>query len=237
MEAKKRIECRRAATFGAILAGLFFWSFSTRGSDAESLVQLWLSRQTNIQTWAADFTQTRTLKSLTRPLVSTGEVWFAAPQNFRWEVGGKPPQTIALRNGDLMLVLYPRLKRAERYEFAQAQSAQWKDTLALLQTGFPRSKQEMETQFILASLQNTNQLQVLTLQPRSAAARKNIPSIKILLDPEEATLRGTELEFADGSTMRNTFTNIRTNVPLDPEFFATNIPPAYKITEPLRSPK
>lgn len=206
-----------------------------RASDADAAIQMWLAKQTNVQTWAADFTQTRTLKALTQPLISTGQVWFAAPQNFRWELGGKPPQTIALRNGDLMLVMYPRLKRAERYELAQVQSGQWKDTLALLQTGFPRSREDLEKQFNIAGVSTTNELKVLTLQPRSVAARKNIPAIKILLDLTNAALRGTELQFADGSTMRNVFKNVRTNVPLEGSLFATNLPSNYRVIEPLKA--
>src|ERR1043166_4110207 len=212
-----------------VLALFLFFAPLTRGSDADALIASWLARQTNVQTWAADFTQTRTLKALIHPLISTGQVWFAAPQNFRWQLGGNPPQTIALRNGDTMLVFYPRLKRAEKYDFSQVQSSQWKDTLALLQTGFPRSKEELDKQFTLGGLQSTNDLQILTLKPRSVAARKNIPLIKIILDANDSNLRGTELEFADGSTMRNLVANIRTNLITDTNLFATNTPSDYKI--------
>ena len=34
----------------------------------------WFAAQTNIQSWSADFTQTRTFKTLAQPLVSTGKV-------------------------------------------------------------------------------------------------------------------------------------------------------------------
>jgi outer membrane lipoprotein-sorting protein len=69
----------------------------------------WFAAQTNLQSWAADFTQTRSLKVLAQPLVSTGKVW-VAPSRFRWELG-QPAQTIALRQPDQMFIIYPRLKR------------------------------------------------------------------------------------------------------------------------------
>src|SRR5437016_3705983 len=56
-------------------------------------VASWLAAQTNVQSWSANFVQTRSLKSLTQPLTATGHVWFAAPSRFRWELGN-PAQTI-----------------------------------------------------------------------------------------------------------------------------------------------
>src|ERR1051326_8023373 len=47
----------------------------------------WLAAQAHIQRWSADFTQTRTLKSLAQPLTASGHVWFEAPNRFRWELG------------------------------------------------------------------------------------------------------------------------------------------------------
>src|SRR5438128_2520153 len=79
--------------------GLLFlvsaWAHSLSAAPASPLTQ-WLNAQTNIQTWEAEVTQTRTLKTLAQPLVSYGHVWFAAPNRFRWEIGN-PAQTIAVR--------------------------------------------------------------------------------------------------------------------------------------------
>ena len=90
-------------------------------TDASSALNAWLNAQTNIQTWSAEVIQTRALKSLTQPLIAKGRVWFAAPNRFRWELGD-PPQTIAVRQPEQMLVIYPRLKRAEKYSLAGNQN-------------------------------------------------------------------------------------------------------------------
>src|SRR5881296_2017055 len=63
--------------------------------DIPAVVTAWLQAQTNIQTWSADVKQIRSLKTLLQPLTATGHVWFAAPNQFRWEIG-QPPQTIAV---------------------------------------------------------------------------------------------------------------------------------------------
>src|SRR5256885_4233656 len=110
-----------------------------RAANADSVLAAWLNAQTNVQTWSASVIQTRTLKSLTQPLTATGHVWFAAPNRFRWELGA-PPQTIALRQADQMLVVYPRLSRAEKYPLTGDHTGPWRDTLALLEAGFPSSR-------------------------------------------------------------------------------------------------
>jgi outer membrane lipoprotein-sorting protein len=212
---------------------LFICTVSTAlAADVDSVISEWLSKQTNIQTWSAGFTQTRTLRAIARPLVSTGQVWFAAPQNFRWELGDN--QTIAIRSNDTMLVVYPRLKRAEKYDFSQTQNNQWKDALGLLQTGFPRSRSEMEKQFNILTLSSTNQLYELELQPKSAGARKMMPQINLFLATNDLALAGTELVFVDGSRMRNEFNNIQTNASVAGKF-DLSVPPDFKLVEPLKN--
>src|SRR2546429_550642 len=135
----------------------FFSVFSGRlsASDTDSTLGAWLNAQTNIQTWSAEVVQTRALKSLTQPLTATGHVWFAAPNRFHWELGN-PPQTIAVRDAGQMLVIYPKLKRAEKYPLTGEQTGQWRDTLALLEAGFPRSQSELESRFRLIAQTTSN---------------------------------------------------------------------------------
>src|SRR5258706_3768330 len=106
---------------------LFLMAFCpVHAADTNAVLNGWLAAQTNLQTWSADFTQTRMLKTLTQPLVATGHIWFAAPNRFRWELGS-PAQTIALREAGQMWVIYPRLKRAERYPLDAKTPGEWRD--------------------------------------------------------------------------------------------------------------
>lgn len=196
-------------------------------------VAAWLGAQTNIQSWSADFTQTRTLKSLAQPLTATGHVWFQAPNRFRWELG-HPPQTIALRSGDELQVIYPKLKRVERFPLSGQQAGPWRDALALLQAGFPRSAAELESEYNILSQTVEGNAGKLVLQPRSAAARRMMPQLVIEFDTHDFSLRATELQFADGSRMRNEFRNPTLNPSVAPELFNPNIPTDYKVVEPLK---
>jgi len=201
-------------------------------AESESALTRWLASQSHIQTWSAEVIQTRALKSLAQPLTATGRVWFAAPNRFRWELGN-PPQTIALRQPDQMLVVYPKLKRAERFPLTGNHAGPWTDTLALLEAGFPRSRSELESRFRIESETTTDGVHEVTLQPKSASARRMMPHIKIAFATGDFSLRATELEFTDGSRMRNDFTNAVMNPKLDDSLFTYDVGPAFKVIEPL----
>lgn len=203
-----------------------------QSSENNTLLTAWLNAQTNIQTWSADFTQTRTLKALTQPLVESGHVWFAAPNRFHWELG-KPPKTIAVRQANQLMVIYPYLKRAERYPLDTRDAGPWKDTLALLDAGFPRSRGEVESRFNILSQSTTGGIHELTLQPKSENARRMMPQIKIGFDAKTFSLHSTELQFADGSTMKNVFVNAQVNPKIDDKLFNPEIGADYKVTQPL----
>jgi outer membrane lipoprotein-sorting protein len=199
-----------------------------------TLTSAWLSSRANVQTWSADVVQTRHFKSLSQPLKAQGRVWFSAPNQFRWELG-TPPQTIALRQPDEMWVIYPRLKRAEKYPLNGDQQGPWRDTLALLEAGFPRNRDELASRFRILSEAAAGPLWELSLQPKSAAARRWMPLIKIAFATNDYSLRVTELQFADGSTMRNEFTNTVTNPQIPDSMFAAAVDQSFKVVEPLSS--
>jgi outer membrane lipoprotein-sorting protein len=218
---------RRAAP---LLLGLMLTP-GVDAADAASIADSWLAYQTNVATWTARVTQTRRLKSMVQPLTATGRVWFAAPNLFRWELGD-PPQTIAVRQPDQMLVIYPRLKRVEQYPLDSGHPGPWRDALALLEAGFPRSRAELERRFRLLDHTATPELQSLTLQPRSTSARRLMPRIRVGIDPATHQLRFTEIEFADGSTMRNDFHEPALNPPLPEGTFSPAIHPNWEIVQP-----
>ena len=194
----------------------------------------WLSAQTNLQTWSAEVTQTRSLKTLTQPLVAKGNVWFAAPNRFRWELTS-PSQTIAVRQPEQMLVIYPKLKRVERYLLDGAQAGPWKDALALLETGFPRSQAELQSRFNVVSEMASNAVLTVVLQPKSPSARRLMPQIKLEVATNDFILRATELQFADGSTMRNDFSHAVLNPKLEEDLFAPKIESDFKVVEPMKA--
>jgi outer membrane lipoprotein-sorting protein len=200
--------------------------------DAGAVLDAWFAAQKDLHSWSAEFTQTRSLKTLTRPLTAAGRLWFVAPGDFRWELG-RPAQTIALRDGANLYVIYPALKRAEHYELGAAAPREWRDSMSLLSAGFPRNRQEFESQFRVISVAQSNGFWRLALEPKSKFARQMMPELRIALDANDFSLTSTEMVFVEGSAMRNDFTNAVLNPALDTNLFHWSPPADYKVTEPL----
>ena len=207
--------------------------FGCPAADFGGLLDQWLAAQTNFHTWSADAIQTRCFTTLAQPLTSTGRVWMAVPDHFRWEVG-QPAQTIAVRQPDQLILIYPRLKRMEKYPLNDKQPGIWKEALALLEASFPRSRAELEARFRVVSVTETNSLAKIALQPRSAAARKFMAAIRVSVHTNDFSLAATELSFSDGSSMRNDFSDLRCNTPLPEGIFDAKVEPGYTVVEPLR---
>jgi outer membrane lipoprotein-sorting protein len=212
--------------------GIFSALQNIRAADINGVLDAWFSAQKNLHTWSADFTQTRALKTLTQPLVARGCIAFAMPDEFRWELG-QPAQTIALRHDDEMFVIYPRLKRAEKYSLGAGTPTEWRDTMSLLQSGFPRDRKEFDSQFQILSLTETNGIWQMSLQPKSKFARQMMPELRIGLATNDFSLASTELIFVDGSRLRNDFTNAVLNPPLDKKNFEWSPPDDFKVTNPF----
>jgi len=210
-----------------------FGRLSTNAAPLDPVVSSWLAAQSNVHSWSADFVQTRSLKSLTQPLTEKGHIWFAAPNRFRWELGN-PAKTIAVRATNEMLVIYPRLKRVERFPLTGNEAGPWKEALALLEAGFPRNAAQLEDQYNVQDQIVQDPIVKLVLQPKSATARRMMPQIQIEFDRRDQMLHATELRFADGSLMRNDFSNAVLNPDMPPDQFSPAIPTDYKVVEPLK---
>jgi hypothetical protein len=214
-----------------LCAGFLAFAGAAAGTTDAWLDQ-WFAVQANLRTWSAQFVQTRSLKALTQPLVATGRVWVAMPDRFRWELG-QPAQTIALREPDRLWVIYPRLKRAERYPLDASQPGPWREAVTLLEAGFPRNRAELESRFRLLSAGVTNATLRLTLEPRSAATRRLLTGIQVFLRTNDFSLAANEVRFADSSVLRIDYAPAAVNEPLPAGCFDARFDDDFAVVEPL----
>jgi len=201
--------------------------------DTNAVLHGWLEAQAGLRTWQADFKQTRTLRTLKHPLVSTGHVWFAFPEQFRWELG-EPAQTIAVRDDQQMRVIYPRLKRVERYPMKGPEAGVLGEALALLDAGFPRDRASFDERFRVTGITQTNAAWQLELEPANAGTRRVIPAIQLTLSTNDYSLQANEILLPDGSRMRNDFTNATVNTELEAGVFKPELGKEYQVVEPTK---
>jgi outer membrane lipoprotein-sorting protein len=215
-----------------ILLALGLAARAACGAPDDKLVDEWIAGQASAHSWKADFRQIRELKALTQPLVATGKIWWVAPHSVRWEVM-KPAPSIAVMEDDTLLVVFPKLKRGEKYSLAQLKTGPWKDLLGLLDTGFPRSRAEFEQQFLIRDVVAVPGGRRMIFQPKSALVQKYMPEVDIDVRMPDLALLATTMVFVDGSHLKNEFSNQERDAQVDDALFHPTLGPDYKITEPL----
>jgi outer membrane lipoprotein-sorting protein len=210
-------------------------AFEVTAADDNVLLDKWLAKQVNIKTWTADVVQTRKIKLLVRPLQSRGQVWFVQPNQFRWQLGD-PPRTIAVRTQQELVIAYPKLNQLERYRFDNITDPAMQQALALLEVGFPSEPKRFHDRYELLSVIVSKEIYQFELQAKDVQARRLLTKVRLDVSAKDLTLLATELEFPDGSSMRNTFSQHKLNIEIDMSLFQIN-PNNYTVVEPLQREK
>ncbi len=190
----------------------------------------WITRQSEVRTVQADFTQTRTFHLLHDPLASPGHLWFSATQGFRWELG-EPPKTIVLKKGDASFVIQPAKKHAER--LAANPVIGGSNPLPMMNFPLATSFDDFNRQFEVLSISVAANRCHAELLPRDPQARKYLAALKLDFDTQEGQLLDFELALRDGSSLRNEFSNVRLNGKIDPRVFDYDLT-GYEVTNAKR---
>jgi outer membrane lipoprotein-sorting protein len=220
--------------------GLLFFVFSVQAVAAEGpsrqILNDWLEKQSQTKSWYADVLQIRQLKSLVRPLETRGRVWLSPPNRFRWELGD-PAHTMAIQTGEELVIVYPRLKQMERYPSKDITDPAWKQVMALLEVGFPSDSQSFFARYELVSITQSDKTWQFEVRPAALEARKLLNWIRIEVFSGDFTLAATELVFADGSRMRNQFSEHQLNSEVDEALFEVPMDEEYRVVYPLKQKK
>ena len=219
---------RRFGRLFCLVCGVL-WSGILNDADKDQLITEWLSASKSLQTWEAQVLQTRHLKAFTQPLVSTGKVWFATPNQFRWQLG-EPVQSLALRAGSELWVLSPKLRRAENYRLDSLGNGPAKDLMGLLDMGFPKDEASFRKQFRILDVSTNAMTWSFRMEPQSASVKNMLPELKVEIAAGSKQLIATELILKDGSRLRNEFKELRRNSELSTDLFTTNLDATWKIT-------
>lgn len=206
---------RRAALLALAIGPVA--AFAQAPNEAE--LERWLDRQTEIQHWQAQVSQTRHFKGLSQPLQARGRVWIAQPDRLRWELG-EPPQTIAIRDGDTLTVHHPQLGETESFALAGDElSPAGQQAQALLAVGFPVSHDAFFAAYSLLSASEQGDHWQFLLKPRDAGTQRILDEVLLQVRADGWRLDATEFRFPDGSRMRNDFSSQRVGAAADEALF------------------
>ena len=217
--------------FAVVYAGAF-----QLAADEPDLAPLkeWLAFQRGVRTVEADFVQIRELRTLRKGLRSEGTVWIDyGGKRFRWQTGAAAaPKTVAVKNGDILTLIQPGRKRAERVGLGEARGGEHGPAAAFdFATGeLPATLDELRRSFDILEVTAQGDLWRARLRPIAGGLRESPREVAFLIDAKGHHLRGFEITFSDGSVVKTTLTRQRLNGSLDDALFAPDLT-GYTIKE------
>ena len=104
--------------FVSILVASIVRAQSLSEADVKNLLSRIAERRATSPDVRADFQEQKTMRLLNKPIVSSGKIWFHAPNKFRREVVGNSP-SVTVSNGRDLWIYYSNFKSAEHYSLGK----------------------------------------------------------------------------------------------------------------------
>jgi outer membrane lipoprotein-sorting protein len=87
-------------------------------ADVKSLLERIRAKRAEAPQVQADFEEEKTVHLMSKPISSSGKVWFAKPNKFRREVKGNSP-SITVSDGQQLWIYYSKFQSAEHYSLGK----------------------------------------------------------------------------------------------------------------------
>src|SRR5919201_1753898 len=136
----------------------------------------------------ADFQEEKTIRLLNKPIVSSGTVWFQAPNKFRREVKGNSP-SLTVSNGRELWIYYPNFKSAEHYSLGKRSPVD--AAIATINTALNLENVENTFSISGAKIESPSPSSgapgnhyELELAPRAVAMKRMFGKFKLRLNPD-----------------------------------------------------
>lgn len=204
----------------AVAAMLAAWSLALPAAHADAVTTMERFFD-EVRTFRADFDQVVLDESLNRIEESSGKMWIARPDRFRWNYEAPLEQEI-VGDGERVWVYDVEL---EQVTVRPMQAALGQTPAALL-----AGRGDLEDNFTVNDLGRQGQLDTVELEPVSAES--GYESMRIGFEGTE--LRLLELDDRLGQTTRITFRNVRENVEVAPERFLFEPPAGVDVIDETR---
>jgi len=213
-----------------LLLGLVFLTLVARGqslseADIKNLLARIAERRAAAPDVHADFQEQKTMRLLNKPIVSSGKIWFHAPNKFRREVGGNSP-SVTVSNGRELWIYYPNFKSAEHYSLGKRSPVD--AAIAAINTALNLENVGKTFQISGAKIDNGYALQLI---PRSPSMKRIFQKFDLRLN-SDLTADRTEMVQPNGDRVVTTYSN-QTRAAIPAATFEFTPPAGTEITSPL----
>ena len=173
----------------------------------------------------ADFQEEKSIRMMNKPVVTSGKVWFQAPNKFRREVKGNTP-SLTVSDGSTLWIHYPKFQSAERYSLGKHSP---------LDAGIAAITASLNLQGVEESYHITGAREgngyLLELAPRTPSMKRMLQRFTIRFN-QALQVDRTEMLQPNGDRIITTYTNESRNA-IDPGMFQFAPPPGTNVTTPL----
>ena len=194
-------------------------------ADVKNLLARIAERRASAPDVRADFEEQKTIRLLNKAIVSSGKIWFHAPNKFRREIGGNSP-SVTVSNGRDLWIYYPNFKSAEHYSLGKRSPVD--AVIAAINTALNLENAENTFRIIGAKIDNGYALQLL---PRSPSMKRMFQKFDLRLNSDLVAER-TEMTQANGDQIITTYSN-QTRATIPVSTFEFTPPPGTAISTPL----
>jgi outer membrane lipoprotein-sorting protein len=176
----------------------------------------------------ADFQEQRMIRLMKKPILSSGKVWFQAPNKFRREVKGSSP-SLTVSDGRQLWIYYPNFKSAERYPLGKGSPLD--STVAAINSSL--NLEDVENTFQIAATK-TDSPQAgyeLTLLPRAASMKRVFQKLELRIN-DQLRVERTDMQLPNGDRIVTTYSN-QTRGPVPASMFEFTPPTGTEVSTPL----
>ena len=174
-------------------------------------VKAWIAQQAGVKSLIVDIKQERHLRTVKKPLESTGRFHFVKGGAFRWQAG-EPPKLVAVMSpGEEFSVIYPAKKTAEVYSKAALEREDAGQGIAFLRAGFPASLEAFLERFEVTEIRRADGWDTVEVKPAGAGSSFAVRKVVLSLNQKTHRLGAMQIHLRDGSWINNTVLGIQEN--------------------------
>ena len=174
----------------------------------------------------ADYREEKSGGLLARPSVTSGKMWYAAPNKFRKESRGVGKESVIVSNGELLWMYYPGFQEAERYDLKKQKFIS--QGIATFTTGL--DFEQVDRDFTVSGDETTGGY-TIRLAPKRANVSRMLTQLTVYFD-KALELKTVETFSPRGEKIKTDLSNLKTE-PVSETTFDFSPPAGVNVTSPL----
>jgi outer membrane lipoprotein carrier protein len=211
-----------------IVLAMFFIGHAVCGAqagevDTEKFLADLEKQRTNVETYAARFTQQKTLALFDETKTSSGTLFYRAPGEMIWKYE-KPEKTQMLIDGETVSFYFPELEQIEIYHMESGGASSFF-------SAFEANAAELKKEFDISVFEDGSDVYRVDLKPKSESGSSQVSLITLWLDNSGYLPQKMLIRDASGDSSMIELSDIRINEPVAEQDMRLDAPEGTPVIE------